>query len=299
MKKQIVAIIGRPNVGKSTLFNRIIEERLAIVEDTPGVTRDRHYAPCSINNRELILVDTGGLEPGATEGLLPQMRVQTEIALDEADFIFFVLDNKEGLLPSDREIHDLLRKAHKPVFYVVNKVDGPKAESGMAEFFSLGVGKLYPVSAEHGRGVDDLLEDLCRLIPSPVVPASDSIPDESIALIPRVAVVGRPNVGKSTLVNTLLREERLVTSPTPGTTRDSIDTLVTYHKKKYCFVDTAGIRRKSRVDRGSKPTVSSALFEASMGAISPSSSSTAWKGSPIRRLRSSNTFRKPGKGPSF
>ncbi|MBI4715508.1 MAG: ribosome biogenesis GTPase Der, partial [Nitrospirae bacterium] len=236
-------------MGKSTFFNRLIGRRLAIVENTPGVTRDRNYAPFTVFNREGIVVDTGGMEPGETEGLLPEMRAQAEAAIGEADVLLFLMSVRDGLLPADREIHDLLRKTRKPVFYVINKVDTPKAEAGLSEFYSLGVDRLYPVSAEHSRGLDDLLDAVCPLLPE-VKPPPEEAPPEEEALPPRIAVVGRPNVGKSTLINTLLKKERLVTSPVPGTTRDTIDTLVTYYRRPYCFVDTAGIRRKARVSRG-------------------------------------------------
>lgn len=243
MRKPIVAIIGRPNVGKSTLFNRILGKRLAIVEDIPGVTRDRNYAPASYLGRGFILVDTGGLEPGTSDFILAQMRGQAGVAIDEADIILFLMDGREGLTPADLEIADRLRKAGKPVFYAVNKIDSKKVEANLADFYRLGVDRLYALSAEHGRNVDELLDDIFLLLPEE---KGEIEADE----YPRIAVVGKPNVGKSTLINRLLGKERLVTSPVPGTTRDAIDTVVTYYKKKYIFVDTAGIRRKAKVERG-------------------------------------------------
>lgn len=243
MKRPLIAIIGRPNVGKSTLFNRILGKRLAIVEDIPGVTRDRNYATTSYLGRDFILVDTGGLEPETRDPILVQMRRQAGIAIDEADIIIFMMDGREGLTVADMEIAGILRKVSKPVFYTVNKVDSKKGESYLPDFYRLGVEKLYAISAEHGRCVDELLDDIHPLLPEEGL-ASEG--DE----YPKIAVVGRPNVGKSTLINRLLGMERLVTSPAPGTTRDAIDTVVTYYKKKYIFVDTAGIRRKARVEKG-------------------------------------------------
>jgi GTP-binding protein len=246
MKKPVIAIIGRPNVGKSTLFNRILGKRIAIVEDTPGVTRDRNYAVTSYLGRDFILVDTGGLEPETSDPILTQMRRQADTAIDEADIIIFLMDGREGLMPADLEIADILRKIHKPVFYAINKVDSNKAEAGISDFYRLSAEKLYLISAEHGRCVDELLDDLQPLLPE----TGEEGRSEGDEAPPRIAVVGKPNVGKSTLINRLLGKERLVTSPMPGTTRDAIDTLVTYYKKGYLFVDTAGIRRKARVDKG-------------------------------------------------
>ncbi len=245
MKKPVVAIIGRPNVGKSTLFNRIIGKRVAIVEDTPGVTRDRNYAATSYQGRDFILVDTGGLEPDSSDLILSQMKRQARIAIDEADIIIFLMDGKEGLAFADIEIADMLRQVSKPVFYAINKIDSKKVEEGIADFYRLAVEKLYFISAEHGRCVDELLDDIYLLLP--IAEEGDSSEQDAP---PKIAVVGKPNVGKSTLVNRLLGKERLLTSPTPGTTRDAIDTIVTYYKKRYLFVDTAGIRKKARVERG-------------------------------------------------
>ena len=242
MARPVVAIVGRPNVGKSTLFNRLLGRRQAIVEDTPGITRDRIYAPCRIGERECILVDTGGLIPDAREGLEAETRLQSEAAIQEADVLLFVLDGREPLTALDQEIHERLRQLKKPVLYVVNKVDGPRVAAGLGEFYALGVKDLYPISAEHGLGVEALVEALEALLPE--------TPPEPLPEGPRVAVVGRPNVGKSTLINQILGTHRLVTSPQPGTTRDAVDTWVTREGKTYCFVDTAGIRRRSRVAWG-------------------------------------------------
>lgn len=243
MAKSVIAIIGRPNVGKSTLFNRIAGRRMAIVEDTPGVTRDRNYAHVSYFGKEFTLVDTGGFEPDSSDLILTQMRHQAQIAIDEADIIIFLMDGKEGSTSSDLDIIERLRKVQKPVYYVLNKIDTKKSEENVSEFYKFGIDKFYPISAEHGRCVDELLDDICLSIPS-------ALPEENAAEYPKIAVVGKPNAGKSTLINRMLGKDRLVTSPVPGTTRDSIDTIVTYYQKEYMFVDTAGIRRKARVHQG-------------------------------------------------
>ncbi len=243
MTAPLIAIIGRPNVGKSTLFNRILGGKTAIVDDVPGVTRDRNYADGSFRGRPFRLVDTGGLDPAASEGMLSLIKRQSQIAIAEADILILVMDGRTGLTPADEEINSLLRGAKKPVFVAINKIDSAKAEALLADFYRLGHEQLYPVSAEHGIGVDDLLEAFF-----PLLPESDA---EAVrADLPRVAIVGRPNVGKSTLVNTLLGQDRVVVSDIPGTTRDSIDALVTYRDRQYVFTDTAGIRRRGRIERG-------------------------------------------------
>ncbi len=238
----VVAIVGRPNVGKSTLFNRILGQRKAIVEDFPGVTRDRNYAEVTRFGTPFLLIDTGGFEPASEDRLLSQMREQSQLAVEEADIIFFVMDVRDGLTPSDEEVANLLRRVEKPVFFLVNKIDGEKQETAIGEFYALGIETLYSLSAEHGRGVNDLMTDLLELLPP--APEAQEKEDEV-----RMAVIGRPNVGKSSLVNRLLGFERVVANPTAGTTRDSIDTPFTYNKKRYVLIDTAGIRRKGKVSQ--------------------------------------------------
>ena len=239
----LVAIIGRPNVGKSTLFNKILGEKIAIVDDAPGVTRDRNYADAAYRNRKFRLVDTGGLDLSASDSMLSLIRRQSELAIAEADILIVLLDGRAGLTPPDHEVVRLLRGVTKPLFYAINKIDTPKSEPLLADFYRLGTDQLYPVSAEHGLGVAELLDAI-----HPLLPSADE-PDD-LQQLPRVAVVGRPNVGKSTLVNALLGEERVVVSDIPGTTRDPIDSLVAHHDQCYVFTDTAGIRRRGKIDRG-------------------------------------------------
>ena len=239
----LIAVIGRPNVGKSTLFNRILGARNAIVDDVPGVTRDRNYADSTYRGRPFRLVDTGGLDPSATDGMLSLIRRQAHMAIAEADILIVVMDGRTGLTPADHEIIEQLRGVNKPVFYAINKIDTPESESLVADFYRLGHGPFYALSAEHGIGVDDLLEGFVHLLP-------EAGGENGVADAPRVAVVGRPNVGKSTLINTLLGEERVVVSDLPGTTRDPIDTAVEYQGRYYVFTDTAGIRRRGRIERG-------------------------------------------------
>ncbi len=238
-----VAIIGRPNVGKSTLFNRILGARTAIVDDVPGVTRDRNYADATYRGRRFRLVDTGGLDPSASEGMLALIRRQSQIAIAEADILILVMDGRAGLTPPDEEVVRLLRGLHKPVFFAINKLDTPKSDPLIADFYRLGQDRLYPLSAEHGLGVAELLDAIVPLLPE----STDRDDDREV---PRVAIIGRPNVGKSTLVNTLLGQERVLVSEVPGTTRDPIDSMVTYQNRRYLFTDTAGIRRRGRIDRG-------------------------------------------------
>ncbi|HEX7504682.1 MAG TPA: ribosome biogenesis GTPase Der [Syntrophales bacterium] len=240
--KPLIAIIGRPNVGKSTLFNRLSDRKKAIAIDQPGATRDRNYTEASWNGKAFTIVDTGGFEPVSSERILIQMREQTTLAMEQADMIIFLMDGKEGLTPSDQEIAKLLRSYKQPVFYAVNKIDGPRHEQDALEFYRLGVEPLYTISSEHGRGIDDLLDAVTATIPE------EATVDEEEQRI-RIAVVGRPNVGKSSLVNKILGYERTIVNPTPGTTRDSIDTPFERGDRKYTLVDTAGIRRKSRISQ--------------------------------------------------
>jgi len=238
----IVAIVGRPNVGKSTLFNRILGRRLAIVEDIPGVTRDRNYADVSRYAKRFTLIDTGGFEPASNDHLLSQMREQSQLAIEEADIILFVMDGREGLNPADEEVAGMLRQVDKPVLFVINKVDGPSQEAALGEFYALGVSDLYPISAEHRLGVGALVDEVLELLP-------EQDDDQGNITETRLSIIGRPNVGKSSLVNRLLGYERVVANPTAGTTRDSVDTPFIYNEKRFVLIDTAGIRRKGRVSQ--------------------------------------------------
>jgi GTPase len=237
--RPIVAIVGRPNVGKSTLFNRLIGRRKAMVDDQPGVTRDRNYGNVDRFEVPFILVDTGGFEPETKDQLLRQMREQSQLAMAEADVILFVMDAREGLTPADREVAEMLRKAGKPVFHLINKVDGDRHEAAIADFYALGVAAVFTVSAEHNRGIGDMMEAVVAALPL----KGAAVTDDDLT---RIAVVGRPNVGKSSLVNRLLGFERVVANPTPGTTRDSVDTYFTCRGRQYMLIDTAGIRRKGK-----------------------------------------------------
>ena len=240
--KPLVAIVGRPNVGKSTLFNRIAGIQKAIVQDIPGVTRDRLYADADWDGREFQVVDTGGLDPDTKDYFLALVKDQIDVALDEADLILVVLDGKAGLMPQDKEVLDLLRKINKPVLYAINKIDNAKHEIALYEFSQLGIEHFIMISASHGRNLDELLDKVVEIIPEKKVTFEEK---KHI----RVSILGRPNVGKSTLLNKLLGKERMITSPVPGTTRDSIDCIIKHYKKEYLFVDTAGIRRKSKIDQ--------------------------------------------------
>ncbi len=239
----LVAIVGRPNVGKSTLFNRILGRRQAIVEDVAGVTRDRNYGAASWSGKEFTLVDTGGLDPLAEEGIFFLTKKQAVMAIEEADVLILVLDSKTGITGVDEEVADVLRKSGKPVLLAANKSEGKEGELDASLFFRLGMGNVQAVSALHGTGVADLLDALLK-----VLPEKNSSPEEDHHI--RVAVIGRPNTGKSTLVNRLLGQERVLVSDVPGTTADSVDTVLERGEKRYLFVDTAGVRKKSRVRRG-------------------------------------------------
>jgi GTPase len=242
MAAPIVAIVGRPNVGKSTLFNRLLGGRRAIVDDMPGVTRDRLYGEFEWCGRRFVLVDTGGFEPSGT-GIIAQVRAQAEQAVAEADAILFLADGKEGLTPADADVARLLRQgASRPILLVVNKIDAATQTSLAADFYRLGFDPVYPISAEQGQGIGDLLDAVASAIPD-----TGEAVEETGAIT--VAVVGRPNVGKSSLVNRILGTERVVVSAEPGTTRDAIDTRFNYQGRDYILVDTAGIRAKGRLGR--------------------------------------------------
>ena len=247
--KPLIAIIGRPNVGKSTLFNRLSERKKAIAIDQPGATRDRNYAEASWNGRAFTVVDTGGFEPISTETILMQMREQTRLAMEQADIIIFLMDGRDGLTPSDEEIVRRLRSYNKPVFYAVNKIDGPRHDENVFEFYRLGIEPLYTISAEHGRGVDELMDAVTAGIPVTESPGEEGREEAQGEEPIRIAVVGRPNVGKSSLVNKILGYERTIVNPLPGTTRDAIDTPFERGGRRYVLVDTAGIRRKSRISQ--------------------------------------------------
>ncbi len=240
-RKPIVAVVGRPNVGKSTFFNAIAGEKISIVKDTPGVTRDRIYVDVTWLDKSFTLVDTGGIEPESNDTLLKQMREQAEIAIAAADIILFMTDVRQGLVDSDSKVCDMLRRSGKPVLLVVNKVDDfNKYMPDVYEFYNLGIGDPYPVSSVNRLGFGDLLDEVIKNFPEGVDTAEE---DDRI----KVAVVGKPNVGKSSLINKILGENRLIVSDIAGTTRDAVDTDVKYNGKEYVFIDTAGVRRKAKI----------------------------------------------------
>lgn len=239
---RLIAVIGRPNVGKSTLFNRLVGQRKTIVEDIPGVTRDRVYGTATHEGRTFEVVDTGGFDPSPTDPLIQTMKEQVETALEEADAVFLVMDAVAGVTPGDEEIVQMLRRHKKPVFYLVNKCDGYQKEVAASEFYSLGVEPLFFISSAHGRNIPELLDAVCEAVPD----GGKESPE--LAGLPHVAIVGKPNVGKSTLINRLLGSQRLLTSNIPGTTRDSVDTLWQGPDgKRMVLVDTAGMRRKKQI----------------------------------------------------
>ncbi len=241
MSKPIVAVVGRPNVGKSTLFNALAGENISIVKDTPGVTRDRIYADVTWLNHNFTLIDTGGIEPDSGDIILSQMREQAQIAIDTADVIIFMTDVKQGLVDADGKVADMLRRSQKPVVLCVNKVDSyQKFIADVYEFYNLGIGDPMPVSAANRQGIGDMLDEVIRHFPEDV---EDDAEDER----PKIAIVGKPNVGKSSIINKLTGENRVIVSDIAGTTRDAIDTDIVYHGKEYVFIDTAGLRRKSKV----------------------------------------------------
>ncbi|MBT8370419.1 MAG: ribosome biogenesis GTPase Der [Desulfobacterales bacterium] len=241
--KPIVAIVGRPNVGKSTLFNQITRTKDALVDNFPGVTRDRHYGDASWNNVEFTLVDTGGFTAG--DDFAEEIRLQVQQAIDDADVIMLLLDGKGGISPFDQDMIDILRTVSKPVFYGVNKIDGVEQEIFLADFYQLGLNTLYPLSAEHRYGFVDLLDDVVDTLIGLGIEQDEDIAGK----LTRLAVVGRPNVGKSSLINRILGEKRLLVSEIPGTTRDAIDSVCKLGGKSYLLVDTAGIRRKGKVSK--------------------------------------------------
>ena len=243
MSKPIVAVVGRPNVGKSTLFNKLCGQRLAIVEDTPGITRDRIFANCEWNGHEFLLVDTGGIEPKATEGILAHMREQAQIAIDTADCIIMVTDVRNGLTAADEDVAHMLRRSHKPIILAVNKCDKVgEAPMELYEFYNLGFDEVMPISSVHGHGTGDLLDAVCAHLDfSETVVEEDRIP---------VAIIGRPNVGKSSLTNRILGENRMIVANEAGTTRDAIDTPVDNAYGKFIFTDTAGLRKRSNISDG-------------------------------------------------
>lgn len=239
MRKSVVAIVGRPNVGKSTIFNRLVGERISIVEDTPGVTRDRVYSSAEWLHHEFNLIDTGGIEIG-DEPLLVQMRYQAEIAIDEADVIIFLVNGREGITAADEEVTKLLFKSNKPIVLGVNKMDNPEMRETIYEYYSLGFGEPFPISGSHGLGLGDLLDNVVSYFPEQV---PDDEEDETIYF----SLIGRPNVGKSSLVNALLNEERVIVSDIAGTTRDAIDTKLHKEDQDFVIIDTAGMRKRGKV----------------------------------------------------
>ena len=239
MSKPVVAVVGRPNVGKSTFFNKVIGRRIAIVEDTPGVTRDRIYAETEWNGIEFAIIDTGGIEPDSEDIILSQMRQQAEIAMDTADVILFLVDGKDGLTSADREVANMLRRRGREVILVVNKIDSHKLPDDFYDFYELGLGEPIPISAANMLNFGDLLDEIVNAFPK------EQYEEEEDVI--KIAVIGKPNVGKSSLINELVGENRVIVSPIAGTTRDSIDTPFEKDGDRYMLIDTAGIRRKSKV----------------------------------------------------
>ncbi|MEN6356424.1 MAG: ribosome biogenesis GTPase Der [Armatimonadota bacterium] len=241
MDKPLVAIVGRPNVGKSTLFNRIVGRRIAIVEDTAGITRDRIYAEAEWNGREFVMIDTGGILLNESDPLKSEVTIQAQVALDEADVIVFMVDTTTGITPGDEDIAEQLRGSHKPVLLAANKADNTAREQDAAEFYALGLGDIHPVSSLNGRSVADLLDEVVRALPDEG--KEPAYPEDAI----RIAIIGRPNVGKSSLVNAILGEKRAIVSDIPGTTRDAVDTVLRRGDDELVLIDTAGIRKSGKI----------------------------------------------------
>lgn len=246
MSKPIVAVVGRPNVGKSTLFNRLAGEDISIVKDTPGVTRDRIYADVTWLNHDFTLIDTGGIEPDSSDLILSHMRAQAEIAIATADVIIFMVDVQTGLLDADSKVADMLRRSKKPIVLCVNKVDSfKKYQHDVYEFYNLGIGEPFPITATNKQGLGDMLD--CVVSHFYEDSKKKNTEEEEEDEVPKIAIIGKPNVGKSSLVNKILGENRLIVSEIAGTTRDAVDALVTYDDKEYIFIDTAGLRRKNKI----------------------------------------------------
>ena len=256
-RKAIVAVVGRPNVGKSTLFNALAGRRISIVENTPGVTRDRIYADCSWLDKEFTLIDTGGIEPDSKDVILSQMREQAQLAIDMADVILFMVDRSTGMVDADNKVADMLRRSAKPVVLVVNKVDNPaKMSADIYEFYNLGIGDPWPVSSANRTGLGDMLDEMVKYFPED---SAEGEEDDAV----RIAIVGKPNVGKSSIINRLIGQNRVIVSDIAGTTRDAIDTRVAWHGKEYVFIDTAGIRRRNKI----KENLEHYMIARSVGAV--------------------------------
>ncbi|MEG2670010.1 MAG: ribosome biogenesis GTPase Der, partial [Oscillospiraceae bacterium] len=241
MMKAVVAVVGRPNVGKSTLFNKIAGRRISIIEDTPGVTRDRIYADAEWTGHEFTLIDTGGIEPANKDYIVEEMQKQATLAIDMADVIIFIVNVRDGVTAADKDVAALLQRSNRPVILACNKVDSPgEPPIGMYEFYNLGIGEPFPISSIHGLGLGDLLDEVVKLLPE----YEDEEEEEDVI---KVAIVGKPNAGKSSLINKILGEERVIVSDIAGTTRDAIDTVYEKDGQKYLLIDTAGMRKRGKI----------------------------------------------------